>query len=360
VLAQLFTDAAKSCEGASPLTESLLLSAAADLRDGGVTTRVMAGYERDRPGTVPGLRFAAALHRMVLEGRAWGLAKHYPSVGGSPHLATLWDAVLPVLHEHTDELRARIGATAVQTNEPGRSAPLFGGLQVAAHHAARTAGRSTPFPVRLLEIGAGAGLNLHPDRIAYPLGGGEVVGDPDSTFVLDPRWTGRPDVDLSRPLRIVEREGCDLNPIDVSTEDGRLTLGSFVWADQLHRWERLQAALDLAAAYPAPVRRTTGAQWLADRLASPPPDVLTVVWHSVVWQYVSPADRAEGRAILADAVARATPETPLALLVFEPRRTHTGYEFHLLLKTWPDGVSLRLGSGRGHGIPFTWEQREWA
>ncbi|HEX6346113.1 DUF2332 domain-containing protein [Umezawaea sp.] len=359
MLAQLFTDAAKSCEGSSPLTESLLLSAAADHGAGGVTTRVMAGHECDRRGTVPGLRFAAALHRLVLEGRAPGLAEHYPTVGGSPRLETLWEAALPVLHEHTDELRARIGATVVQTNEPGRSAPLFGGLQVAAHAAALAAGRSTPFAVRLLEIGASAGLNLHPDRIAYRLGADEVVGDRDSPFELDARWTGRPAVDLSRPLRIVEREGCDLNPIDVSTEDGRLALSSFVWADQLDRWERLQTALALAAVAPAPVRRTTGPQWLADRLADSAPDVLTVVWHSVVWQYVSSADRAEGRAILADAVARATPGAPLALLVFEPRRTHTGYEFHLLLKTWPAGVSLRLGSGSGHGIPFTWDQQAW-
>ena len=359
MLAQLFTEAAQSCKGSSPLTESLLLNAAADLCAGGVTARVMAGYECDRKGTMPGLRFAGALHRLVLEGRAPGLAKHYPSVGGSPHLATLWDAVLPVLHEHADGLRARIGATVVQTNEPGRSAPLFGGLQVAANAAAVAAGRDEPFPVRLLEIGASAGLNLHPDRIAYRIGDGAVVGDPDSPFVLDPEWTGRPSVDLTRPLRIVEREGCDLHPIDVSTEDGRLALSSFVWADQLHRWERLQAALELAAADPAPVRQATGPDWLADRLASPVPDALTVVWHSVVWQYVSPADRAEGRAILADAVARATPEAPLALLVYEPRRTHTGYEFHLLLKLWPAGVSLRLGSGRGHGIPFSWEEREW-
>ncbi|MET1073940.1 MAG: DUF2332 domain-containing protein [Umezawaea sp.] len=359
MLAQLFTDAAAACGGFSPLTETLLLKAADDLRAGGVTTTVMAGYERDRKGTVPGLRFAGALHRLVLEGRAPGLAKHYPSVGGSPHLDTLWADVLPVLHEHTDELRGRIGATVVQTNEPGRSAPLFGGLQVAAHHAAEAAGRATPFPVRLLEIGASAGLNLHPDRIAYRVAPDEVLGDPDSPFVLDPQWTGRPEVDLARPLRIVEREGCDLNPIDVSTEDGRLALSSFVWADQLYRWERLQAALELAVLDPAPVLRATGPDWLAERLADPVPDVLTVVWHSVVWQYVSPADRAEGRAILADAVARATPGAPLALLVYEPRRTHTGYEFSLLLKTWPAGVSLRLGSGGGHGIPFTWEQRAW-
>ena len=364
MLAELFADAAESCRGSSPLTETVLREAAADLIAGGVTARVMAGYERDRKGTMPGLRFAGALHRLVLEGRAPGLAKHYPSVGGSPHLKTLWEDVLPVLREHTDELRLRIGATVVQTNEPGRSAPLFGGLQVAAHRAAENAGRHTPFPVRLLEIGASAGMNLRPHRIAYRLPDGGLVGDPDSTFVLDPHWTGLPDVDLSHHLRVVGRAGCDLTPVDVSTEDGRLHLSSFVWADQVERWERLQSALDLGAADPVAVQRATGPEWLADQLARVERDVLTVVWHSVVWQYVSPADRAMGRAILADAAARATPKAPLALLVYEPRRTHEGaarpYEFSLLLKVWPANVSLRLGSGAGHGIPFTWDQQPWS
>jgi hypothetical protein len=68
-----------------------------------------------------------------------------------------------------------------------------------------------------------------------------------------------------------------------------------------------------------------------------------------------------GRAILADAAARATPMAPLALLVYEPRRTHMAdrYEFQLLLKLWPAGISLRLGTGVGHGIPFTWDTQPW-
>ncbi|WP_033440123.1 DUF2332 domain-containing protein [Saccharothrix sp. NRRL B-16314] len=360
MLAELFLDASRACHVHSPLTHSLLVSAAEDLARGGVTARVMAGAECDRHGTVPGLRFAGALHRLVLEGRAPTLAKHYPTAGGRPDLDTLWEDALPVLHEHTDELHALVTSTVVQTNEPGRSAPLFGGLQTATHLAALEADRRATFAIRLLEVGASGGLNLRPHRIAYRADG-VTYGDRHSPFVLDPRWTGRPPVDFAHNLRLVRRAGCDVSPVDVSTEDGRLHLSSFVWADQPARFDRLQTALDLARLDPVPVQRATGPEWLADQLARPERDVLTVVWHSVVWQYASPADRAMGRAILADAAARATRMAPLALLVYEPRRTHMAdkYEFQLLLKLWPAGVSLRLGTGVGHGIPFSWDTQPW-
>lgn len=357
VLAELFAAAANGCRDRSPLTQRLLDDAAADLRQGGVTARIMAGSERDREGQVPGLRFAGAVHRLVLEGRAPDLAKHYPSVGGRPHLPTLWEDALPALIEHADLLRYRVQATVVQTNEPGRSAPLYGGLVVAAQEAAKAANRHVPFCVRLLEVGASGGLNLRPHHVGYRLED-RVLGDPDSLLVLDPQWTGRPPADLTHRLRVVGRAGCDLNPVDVSTEDGRLHLSSFVWADQLDRWNRLRDALDLAATDPVRVERSAGPEWLAKQLARVERDVLTVVWHSVVWQYVSPADRAMGRAVLADAAAKATPTTPLALLVFEPRR-EIDYKFALMLKLWPAGISLCLGVGEGHGIPFTWDVTPW-
>jgi hypothetical protein len=357
VLAELFAAAANGCRDRSPLTHRLLDDAADDLRQGGVTTKIMAGSERDREGSVPGLRFAGAVHRLVLEGLAPELAKHYPSVGGQPHLSTLWEDALPALKEHADLLRYRITATVVQTNEPGRSAPLYGGLLVAAQEAARAAGRHVPFCVRLLEVGASGGLNLRPHHVGYQLGD-RVLGDPDSLLVLDPEWTGRPPAGLDHRLRVVGRAGCDLHPVDVSTEDGRLHLSSFVWADQLDRWNRLRDALDLAATDPVKVDQSAGPEWLAKQLARVERDVLTVVWHSVVWQYVSPADRAMGRAVLADAAAKATPTTPLALLVFEPRR-EIDYKFALMLKLWPAGISLSLGVGEGHGIPFTWNVTPW-
>lgn len=322
----------------------------------------MAGAERDRRGTVPGLRFAGALHRLVLQGKTPELARHYPSVGGSPVLDRLWSDAESAIRRNLPELRHSVNATSVQTNEPGRSAPLWGGLQVAAQRAAAEAGRAEPFPVRLLEVGASGGLNLRPHLVGYQLPDGRLLGDPESPLILDTRWTGLPNADLTLPLRVQGRAGCDINPIDVSTVDGQLRLSAFVWADWTERWERLQAAFALAATDPIEVEHADGASWLAQRLADPEPGVLTVVWHSVLWQYVPMHVRAQGREVLADAASRATTDKPLALLVYEPRKyaPDGSYRFDLLLRLWPAGISLHLGSGLGHGIPFTWQERVWS
>ena len=350
VLAKLFRDISASCLPGSPLTHALLNAAADDLDAGGITGRAMAGSERDRPGTVPGLRFAAALHHLVLDGRAPDLATHYPSVGGEPRLRTLWSDAEATVKEREAEVRQLVRANAVQTNESGRSAPLYGGLLVASE-------RVGGLPVRLLEVGASGGLNLRPHKAAYRLADGTVLADPHSELQLDPEWTGLPPADLSRPLVLHSRAGCDVHPVDVTTKAGQLHLSSFVWADQVRRIERLRAAMRLAQSDPVPVERANGAEWLERQLAELPTGVLTVVWHSVMWQYASPAERERGRAALAEAAARATENNPLALLVFEPRRAHGTFE--LLLKLWPAGLSLRLGSGVGHGVPFTWEEQPW-
>jgi hypothetical protein len=68
----------------SPLTADLLDGAAAELDDAdSATSDLLRPLEDDPPGSVPALRFAGALHRLVLERRAPALAVHYPSVGGT-------------------------------------------------------------------------------------------------------------------------------------------------------------------------------------------------------------------------------------------------------------------------------------
>jgi hypothetical protein len=345
-----------------PTNAKLLAEAADDLDAGGVTTAVMAGHERDRPGTAPGLRFAAAVHRLVLAGGARQLARHYPSVGGRLDESRLWTDAEPVIVAHVDDLRAAIQSAPVQTNEPGRSAPLFGGLLVAAERAAAHAGRSEPFPVRLLEVGASAGLNMRPHRVRYRLPDGGVLGDQEGPFALDVEWAGLPPADLENPLRVVRRSACDPNPIDVSTTEGRLQLASFVWPDQIGRLRRLAAAMRLARADPVPIERSGGTDWLAAKLARPRSGVLTVVWHSVVWQYVPSSERARGQQVMEWAAAQATADSPLALLVYESRRVSGApeqFRFDLLLRLWPAGLSVGLGHGSGHGIPFEWAEQPW-
>ena len=111
----------------SPLTADVLDAAADDLVSGGPVADLMRPHEDDPPGSVPALRLAGALHRLVLERRTPELALHYPSVGGSAPVEEVWPAAERTCREHTVELQQLMSQT-VQTNEVGRSAVLFGAL----------------------------------------------------------------------------------------------------------------------------------------------------------------------------------------------------------------------------------------
>ena len=334
---------ADSCrEAGSLLTADLLDGAAGDLAAGGPTAALLGPLADDPPGSVPPLRLAGALHRLVLERRAPALALHYPSVGGTP--GQVWPVARQVIADQLEPLRELV-ARPVQTNEVGRSAVLLGGLlHVAAEHG---------LPVRLLELGASGGLNLLVDRYAYELADGVVLGDPGSPVRLRRPWDGRHPP--YAPLEVVERLGCDPHPLDPTRTEDRLTLTSYVWADQVERFERLRAALQVAAGPAVVVERLAAGAFLARELAEPRPGVATVVWQSVVQQYLSPSERAAVSASLAAAGARACADAPLAHLSMEPRRFTTGgLRFAITLTSWPGGVARELGQAHGHGPPILW------
>lgn len=328
------------CRGAgSPLTADVLDAASADLVAGGPVAELMCPHEDDPPGSVPALRFAGALHRLVLERRAPELALHYPTVGGTP--GDLGPVVIRTVREHLEELRALV-RRPVQTNEVGRSSALLGALVVVQQR--------TGLPVRLLELGASGGLNLMVDRYAHEIADGVVLGDPTSPVRLQRPWQGR----HPAPGRvdIAERRGCDPRPLDPASSQDRLTLTSYVWADQVHRFERLRAALQVAAQDTPVVERCGAAAFLERELAEPREGVVTVVWHSVVRQYVEPAERAAMDELIGQAGRRASREAPLAHAWLEPERGEP--RFWLGLRSWPGGRRRTLAECQGHGPPVVW------
>ena len=328
----------------SPLTAALLYGAADDYEAGGPTAELLGPHADDPSGSVPSLRLTGALHRLVLERKAPELALHYPSVGGTAGVEGAWDTARRTIADHLDELREAV-QRPVQTNEVGRSAVLYGGL---LHVVARTG-----LPVRLLELGSSAGLNLRVDRFAYDVADGVVLGDPASPVRLVRPWSGtHPPYDVD--LQVVERAGCDPSPLDPARAVDRLTLTSYVWADQVERFERLRAALEVAAQHPVEVERLPASELLRRELAEPRPGVVTVVWHSVVRQYLESQERATVEHLLDDAGARATPDAPLAHLSMEPERVGSGYRFAVELAIWPDGRRELLAECQGHGPPVVW------
>ena len=299
---------------------------------------MLRGHEEDPTESALALRLMGAVHRLVLRGDAPELAAQYPSAGGRPQ--DPWPAFQAVLERHGGELRTLV-ENPVQTNEPARCAALLSGfLEVA---------RQTGLPLRLLEIGASAGLNLRFDRYRYELGK-STWGPPDSPVTVRAGASGPPPP--RQMASVVSREGCDARPLDPATKEGQLTLASYVWADQPERLSRLRAACGLAAETPAPVQLATAADWIEDRLREESPLAATVVFHSIVLQYLSGTERKRFETALAEAGGRAGPEAPLAWLQMEAAGELT--DVHLTL--WPGGKRCLIARAGYHGDPVEWAE----
>ena len=333
---------AKACgQFGSPLYEAVLSRAAADLVAGGPTAAVLRGFEDAAEDAAMALRLAGAVHRLALTGDAPDVAAHYPSCGGDGDTDAAWRAFAGVLARQPDAVRAGL-ASPPQTNEVGRAAALFGGLLATVRQAA--------LPVRLYEIGCSGGLNLRADRFAYRSADGGAWALAPSPVVLDPAWQTMPPSAPER-LDVVERVGGDLSPVDVTTDDGAVQLLSYVWPDQRGRIARLRAAVEVARRYPVRLRRCTALELVEGvRLVD---GAVTVVWHSVMWQYV---DGAEQRAVLGRLSSlgeQADRRKPFVHLAFEPGPRGT-IPFLVTATTWPGGSSVTLGQAPPHGVPVEW------
>lgn len=345
-MARRFRDQAAACANlGSPMYAALLERVAGDIEAGGVTRSVLAGHEEDPGPSALALRLAGSVHRLVLSGDADELAAYYPSAGGVWDPEAGWEAFRRLLRDHADRVREWLDRPP-QTNEVGRAAALMGGLlQI---------GEVVDHPVRLFEIGSSGGLNLNADRFAYTDQDDRVFGDETARLVLRRAWQGRP----LRPwpnLRITERLGSDYRPVDVATAEGRLTLSSYVWPDQTERLDRLREAFAVAAEHPVEVRRTDARSFVDDLALAD--GATTVLWHSVMWQYLPPEDRDAIRDRIEALGASATESRVFAHLLLEPLRRTPGseHEFLAVLEVWPGGERRILGTAPGHGVPVTWE-----
>jgi hypothetical protein len=343
-MAELIRVQSRACaELGSPFYAALLNRVADDVLADGPAAAVLAGHEEDSGPSALALRLMGSVHRLVLGGNAPDLAEHYPSTGGDGDARAAWPALRHLFQADPLEVSAGL-VLAPQTNEVGRSAGLLGALAVLSE--------DDPKPVRLWEIGCSGGLNLRADHFRYRSADGTVWGLL-SPVELDPAWTTRP-TESRVPVRIAERVGCDLAPIDPTTDDGAIVLTSFVWPDQADRLRRLRGAILVAREYPARLVRAGAADFLADLQVQE--GSLTVVWHSVMWQYLPQPEQQRVLARLAEIGATATETAPFAHVSFEPRRLDPAgpHRFVVAVRTWPGGTERIIGEAPAHGIPVTW------
>ncbi|HEX6887385.1 MAG TPA: DUF2332 domain-containing protein, partial [Candidatus Nanopelagicales bacterium] len=322
----------------SPLSHDVLVALLALTEPGGALAEPLADLHTVRGGDLVGLRLLAAAHRMVLARMAPELAVHYPTAGGTAPSdeagrAALRDAVRSAFLRHPEVVRDSL-ARIPQTNETGRALPLRGALgRVAAAHGQ---------PMRLHELAASAGLNLRAD--AMP-------------------WAHAP---MTAAVTITERAGCDLHPLDVDRPEDRLTLASYVWGDDLARFERLRSSFVLAHRIPATVRAMAAGAYVHHLAHTEPvPGQTLVVWHSATWFYLDRAARAEIRSGMRRLAGRATPQSPVVHVSWEWLRDSPdpSKSFALVGRSWPAagawapwraGTSVLLGTGPAHGMPMRW------
>lgn len=324
----------------SPLYATLLERAAGDVEAAGVCWRVL----EDHPPTAPGaddalpLRLMGAVHRLVLDGRAPALARHYPSTGGRPDGDRTWKAFQETVADHREALSGSLDRP-VQTNEvsrcPDRGLP------------ARRFGDGPPAPGA--RGGRQRGLNLGWDRYRYEARHA-TWGDPLSPVRFVDAFADEVSPPLELAAHVAERRGCDASPLDPRSAEDRLTLESFVWPDQMRRMELLRSALEVAQGTNIAVERAGAPEWIEARLCEPAAGMVTVVFHSFVMQYLDRAGRDRFEAVLREAGARATEAAPLAWL----RMEWGAGEGHVHLTRWPGGHTELIATAHNQGSAVRW------
>ena len=236
-------------------------------------------------------------------------------------------------------VKASVLRRATQTNEVGRLATLTPVLA------------QVPGPLALVEVGASAGLCLHPDRYDYAWPPrGELTGSGGPT--LRAEVTGAMPVPEQHP-EVVWRGGVDLNPLDVTDDDAMAWLETLVWPEQEERRKRLRAAVEVARSQPAYIVAGDLFDHLPDLVARAGAHGTPVVFHSAVLAYVDPAGREHFHDLMSGLVADGacrwiSNEAPRVLArVTGDVRTPQG-RFVLGL----DGVPVALTHGHGHAIDW--------
>jgi hypothetical protein len=130
-------------------------------------------------------------------------------------------------------------------------------------------------------------------------------------------WFGNAPLVPKAGARVIDCKGVDVSPIDVTDPAQEIRLLSFVWPDQKIRLHRIRAAIEIAKEHKPSVDAESADTWIERQLRTRRQHP-TVVFHSIVWQYLSPDVQRRFRHALEDASLTATPEMPLIWARMEP------------------------------------------
>jgi hypothetical protein len=344
-LKQAFHRQAEACNGlGSPFTARLLQLCGDRLRPGSPLTDRLFAWPGDISGagaSVP-LRLAGGFHALVRSGKSAKLSDAYPP--NEVPDARLWQAVETAMDTHHDFLNRWMDSPP-QTNELRRSSVLIAAAHWLSDH--------YQMPLVLSELGASAGLNLLWDQYVLEINGARW-GKASAGLILRPDWKGP--TPPQAQVKIKERRGIDLNPLNPRDESDRLRLLSYLWADQTERIKNTQKALQLQ---PAPVDQGDAVAWLEQRLSIPRPDHIHLIYHTIAWQYFPQELQQRGEKIIAQALKNAAPDAPVVRLSVEADGdVHGAGGAAITAQISPDPRPVPLGRSDFHGRWTDWAPPE--
>ncbi|MGY1823741.1 DUF2332 domain-containing protein [Geodermatophilus sp. SYSU D00079] len=208
----------------------------------------------------------AALHDLVLAGRAPALAAAYAAGDGDAAAGAAVDTLLRM----TAPVVATAGRRRTQTLETARCAVLY----PAVAEAARRVGADA---VGLVAVGWSAGLDLHLDRVGVTYSTGQTLGDPSSPVQLSASVVGDRPVPARTVPPVVARIGVAPEPVDPADPDDARWLRACVAPDRPEEAALLDAGLAVVATAPPLLLRGDAVEGLPDAVARVPADALPVV-----------------------------------------------------------------------------------
>ena len=245
--------------GTSPLYERVAVA----LSESGEALRAIeTAPARKRHPTV----ILAALHDLVLAGRAPALAAAYAAADGDAAA----DAAIDTLLRMTESVVAIAVRRQPRPNQTGRCAVLYPAIA----EAARRAGANT---VGLIDVGCGAGLNLNVDLVGITYSNGQSLGDLSSPVQMSSKVVGDRSVPARAMPEVVARVGVDVEPVDVTDADDGRWLRACLWPDQTERAASLEAEMALAATASPLLLQGDAVEVLPDAVARVPANALPVV-----------------------------------------------------------------------------------
>lgn len=308
-----------------------------------------------RPGQpAPNMLFGAVQMILLSGDSDTELRRFYPGLGGRepPEAPGLEESFLTVCRRHRERLGEIIAARVTNTNEVQRCACLMPAFVTASKVFGGV-------PFHLVEIGPSAGFNLLWDRYAYryEAADGTVVsaGERRAGGLLlhcALRGAGRPRPGGSWPPPLASRLGIERHPVDLTDREERLWLRALIWPEHVERAERLERALEIAAADPPPIRRGEALSLLPEVLAALPPAEPACVEHSFVLAQFSKEERRE----LQDRLTHAARGRRLLRISYESQVDRP--EALLRLQDLNEGTVERLAFCDSHGSWLEWLRTE--